>query len=796
MPEHSATPQMNARQMIMRQPATRWQDALPTGNGPVGAMMYGHICDEQILINHEANWYRAAQPKMVDLSDLLPRLRDLIERGAYQEAELFLDRHNTARGGEWRRTDPYQPVCDLRIITTTDGPFRAYRRGLDLTSGLAWTRWADKGREARRDLFCSRADDVIVLRVQAQGGVHPPQRFTLEAHDGGRNLAAGGWSAPPEPPPTVYEQRAEGEWLTLSGRFDTGQEFGAVSKVVAPEGALRQEGDALVVDAANRVLVLIKAFAGEPAATALPRLRDEIDALEPDFEALFSRHAALHSEIAGRMQLDLPAGPIQPNEDMLLQAYDGDVPTALVQTMFDYGRHLLICSSREGGWPANLQGVWNGDYVPAWSSDYHNDENIQMNYWQALPGSMPEVALPVFDYYCRFLDDYQQNARLIYGCRGILVPIAQTTHGLMYPGLWVSWTGAAGWLGQLFYDYYLFTGDRDFLARRAVPWLEQVALFYEDFLFYGADGRLVFSPSHSPENVPAREGASRVTVNATMDVAICRETLSNLCQAYRTLGLSPERIHKWEQMLGDLPPYEVNEDGALREWLHPDLPDNYHHRHQSHIYGLFPGIEITEERAPEIYAACRVAIEKRLVIGLTSQSGWSMAHMANVYARLGDGDRALECIEILTRSSTGPNLLTYHNDWRRMGLSLGGWGAIPPFQIDANFGVTAAVLEMLIYSRPGIIKILPALPAKWPTGSARGISCRGGMAADLEWDIPQGKIEVVLNSAQDGQILLRLPITPVKVTCRGGEAAPSDLGPSYRRLTMREREPLRLSIQF
>jgi alpha-L-fucosidase 2 len=208
---------------------------------------------------------------------------------------------------------------------------------------------------------------------------------------------------------------------------------------------------------------------------------------------------------------------------------------------------------------------------------------------------------------------------------------------------------------------------------RAVPWLREVAHFYEDFLFEGPDGKLVFSPSISPENTPIGEGMNLLTVNATMDVAICREALSNLCEACESLRIKQDGVARWRAMLDRLPEYAVNEDGALREWLHPKFEDNYHHRHQSHLYALFPGIEITEETHPALFEACRVAVEKRLVIGLTSQTGWSMAHMANIYARLGQGNRALECIEILARSSTGPNLFTYHNDWRDMGLSLAGW---------------------------------------------------------------------------------------------------------------------------
>jgi len=233
-----------------------------------------------------------------------------------------------------------------------------------------------------------------------------------------------------------------------------------------------------------------------------------------------------------------------------------------------------------------------------------------------------------------------------------------------------------------------------------------------------------------------------------------------------------------------MPEYEVNEDGAIREWLWPGLEDNYHHRHQSHIYPLFPGFEVTEESDPDLYEACRVAVEKRLVIGLTSQTGWSLSHMANIYARLGEGDRALECLEILTRSCTACNLLTYHNDWRKQGLTL-HWGeTYPPFQMDANFGLTAAVIEMLLFSTPTMLKLLPALPTKWPTGQINGLRSRCGVAVDIQWDLAAGSLRANLTSREAQTITVKLPFEPDTVDCDGAEIAASDYGPAYRQISL------------
>ena len=788
--------------MIMRGPATRWQDASPTGNGAIGAMMYGQIRSDIILLNHEGLYYPRGRGKLVDVFDQLPEVRRLIEQGRYEKASTLMPKVHAERGGIPEGstsdfTDPYQPFCDIRLRTSPQGPFRHYRRGVDFETGRAWMAWEDDAGSMVRELFVSRASDTVLLRIRGDQSGRVGCRLSL-SRDDLELRRDGGWASMKNLPPALCEQRIDDEgWLIFTGRFPEGYAFGSVGRVTVTNGRMRAEQGEIVVEGADELLLQLKLFAHEDPDEAVFGLRGELQDQTADFDQALAEHAALHGELFGRMTLELPAEKRASNEEMLMAAYDNTAPNALIQTMFEFGRYLLICSNRPGGWPANLQGIWNGDYAPAWNSDFHNDENIQMNYWQALPGNLPETTLPFFDYFESFMDDFRENARKLHGCRGIFVPIAQTTHGLAFPCTWTHWISAAGWLAQLFYDYTLFTDDRKFLAERAVPWLREVAHFYEDFLFEGPDGNLVFSPSISPENTPIGEGMHLLTVNATMDVAICREVLNNLCEACESLRIERDGVDRWRAMLDKLPEYAVNGDGALREWLHPRFEDNYHHRHQSHLYPLFPGFEITEETHPELVEACRIAVEKRLVIGLTSQTGWSMAHMANTYSRLGQGNRALECIEILTRSSTGPNLFTYHNDWRDMGLSLGGWGEKPPFQIDANFGITAAILEMLAFSKPGLIKLLPAIPDKWTHGRAFGIACRGGIVLDLEWDWPGGEMSATLISKRDQKVWVKLPagMKEAESGSERRETPPSHWGYSYLSVALPQGKPVRIRAE-
>jgi alpha-L-fucosidase 2 len=743
------------------QPATRWEEALPLGNGTLGALVHGNIARERIIVNHEDLWLRSQKPALPDVADCLPELRQLLFEGQYREADCFLDRKLTERGysfGRVEQIDPCHPAFDIEVIQQPDGAFSDYARAMNFETGEARVQWKDGATALERCVFVSRTDDLIAVQLKSSDAGSINAEIALREHpfEYKKGMGFPGFGKPDPFPIGFQPLEISDDTIVFRARYaSSGEEFGGVARLYTRGGAVHAEDSALKVSGADEALLLVKVFANEPSSEAVPRLLHEFQSLETDYEVLFARHRAEHAEMMNRVTLDI-----------------GE--SAQVDRMFRFGRYLLISSSRPGGMPAHLQGLWNGDYYPAWAADYHNDENIQMNYWQALPGNLPETTLPFFDYYESFLDDYRENARKIFGCRGIMAPLCQSTHGMALPGPWLNWTGAAGWLAQLFYDYWLFPGDRDFLANRAVPFLREIALFYEDFLCDDPQGNLCFAPSLSPENRPYIRGASKdrkmtsqkegevidldsdmpdsglATLNATMDIAIAKEVLSNLCTACKELSIEPEGVGRWQRLLDRLPDYQVNDDGALKEWAHDDLLDNYAHRHQSHIYPLFPGFEITAESDPALFKAADTAIRKRLELGLSAQTGWSLAHMANVYARLGEGDNALECLNLLCRSCVLPNGFTTHNDWRAQGITMfAGYGEAVPFQIDANFGLSAAVTEMLLQSVPGRVKLLPALPSKWTTGRVAGLRARGGIEIrELEWSAGTARATLVSQTEQ------------------------------------------------
>ena len=766
--------QSNQRLLKMAQPAGWWRDAFPLGNGHLGAMPYGRLCEERILINHEKLWYGGIVPELPDVSELLTKSRELIEQGeALAANELYWDALKTK--GKEGKCAVYHPAADITFSSVCEERFKNYQRYLDLEAGEAMTYWEWHGQPQVRRSFVSRADDCIVIEQLGSGLKALSWQLKIELHELMDAIRNNGELFEPL---IDFTSTADGEWLLGIGKYTDpnydGAEYGIVARVITPDSScvsVSESGQSLALKGAESVQIVAKVFVYEPSEDAVQRLQREIVELGADYDALLQRHVTLHSPQfnACRIEFTDTKATSMTNEALLLDAYSGSTSKELLQKMTDYGRYLLMGSSDESSVPSNLQGIWNGDYAPPWDCFFMINENLLMNYWQALPGGMNAEALGVFNFYESNLEAYRENAQKLYGCRGIFIPALTSpetglsTHG----GSWiVNWISGAGWLCQLFYDYYLFNRDEVFLKERLLPFMREVAIFYEDYFTYDAAGKVVISPSTSPENWPKESSAikspssihPRMTVNATMDVAVARELLSNLLSGARVCGLYEDSVEQWECMLKGLPEYEINEDGAIREWLDHRFSDNYEHRHLSHIYPVFPGYEVTKESHPTLFSAFETAVDKRGTVGLKDQTGWSLAHMANIRARMGDGASAFDCLETLMQTCVGKNFFTYHNDYRGSGVSMDWFfGRSTPFQIDANMGITAAVYEMLVQSSSSVIKLLPALPSELPTGKVTGMCTRAAVTVDLEWQLDPFILKANFTSNRDQTITVQLP---------------------------------------
>ncbi len=730
------------KKLINLYPAKSWNEATPLGNGQIGASVYGCRYDERVLINHEMLFNYAKGAPFPNVSHALPIVRALMDEGKYDEAETYYTNEIKKHGFKSEK-GKYYPALDIHMIFEEEGDFENYKRELDLERGVCTVFYKENGAQAMRTFFVSSVDNLVVCRIKKEAPFD--LKMTLERHD----LADcfGGYYK------DEITSFSRDNYLYTNLETEGKLHYSGLIKIISTDGEIKKGDDVQKrLDMSGNVALknylkienateICFALSFDYIAKKFEQMREELDRINYSYDELLARHVAKFSELFNRTRLEISQGENVSTEELMLGGYAGSIDTRLVEKMADFGRYLLISSSVDCQCPANLQGLWNGEYSPAWCSTYFNNENIQMAYWQACGGGLSEALLPLFNLYEKYMDDYRENATNLFGCRGILLPLFMDNSNGKKDNLQphvLYWTGSSAWISAIYYDYYLYTRDEEFLRRRAYPFMKESMQFYEDFLVTDESGMLKSYPSDSPENRPNGTfngaGELSVCINPTMDFALIKELLTNLIASARGLNIDADKVQVWEDMLAKIPPYEINEDGAIKEWLHPDFKDNYHHRHQSHIYPLFPGMEIDSDSG-ELFEATKIAVDKRLVIGLKAQTGWSLAHMANIYARLNDGQSSLHCLDLLLRFCTGPNLYTYHNDWRNMGVTLKFiHGDKPPFQIDANMGFVSAVYEMLIYSTPEKITLLPALPQKWGSGSIKGICTRAGVTADISWN--------------------------------------------------------------
>lgn len=741
-----------------------WREAIPLGNGTTGASVYGSVWDETIMITHTDLWWRSHIQELPDVSYILPEIRKMLLQNRPMEADRLMKQELESKGYRPQLALPL-PLCDLKLKMATAHGFRNYRRSLDMATGEAEVTWDDGDRTYRRTCFVTYDKDVFVMEIAEKH--HRPFRceFYLHSHDTDDAQKFGATAEDLLPAERQSYATPDGH-LFYSAQNDDGTFFGAVASIVA-DGETEIKEDHLVVLAATKVTIILKTFIKASSREQRHETRNQVDACGVSYQALFAPHAAAWQSRFLATSLHLrPQAQQHCNEELLLDAYQGEASEEMLEKLWNYGRYLLLASSREGGNPCHLYGLWCGEYQGTWAFNMVN-VNLQMIYWQALSSNMPELLLPVFDYVERLMDDFRLNAARLYGCRGIFIPAPTTPETgviqVILPHI-LYWTGGAGWVGQHYYHYYLCTRDKAFLKNRAIPYLKEVALFYEDFFVEGEDGFYMTIPSNSPENSPgnywdgeAGMGAiMETTMNATMDFAIAKETLTHLIEACEICGVEADNIPKWEQMRAKIPPYQTNDDGAIKEWMHEFFKDNYKHRHLSHIYPLFPGDEVHRETDPELYAAFVLAAKKRLQIGLNQQTGWSLAYLSNIFARMQDGDQALECLDLISRACVLRNFMTVHNDWRQMGIGVRmPWA---PVQLDANMGMTAALNEMLMQSYGDTILVLPALPARLRQGHVKGLLTRQGILVDICWDMDRMCFDVTLdNHHAPREIILRAP---------------------------------------
>lgn len=700
-------------------PAKCWSEALPVGNGRFGGMVFGHPQREMIQLNEDSVWSGKKLDRInPDALSSLPKIRKLIRDGKLEEAqELTM----YALSGVPNSERAYQTAGECYINLHGLGEIEEYKRELDLETGIASVTYQADGVIYKREVIASAAAGCMAVHLTASAP------FSFDCHLGRAHNFTD----------EVYREKPDLVYFQVDGGMD-GISFCEAVLASVPEHAKDEQtsieiiGEHLVIKHVTECTLYLDAETSFRQQNYTQAAKDRCrQTAERGWDVFKEEHLEDYQNLFGRMQLHYArsqeAKEAVPTDQRLLAVQNGEEDMGLLELYFQYGRYLLIASSREGSLPANLQGLWNDSLTPAWESKYTVNINTEMNYWMAETGNLSECHIPLFEHLERICENGKETARRMYGCRGsvchhntdLYADTAPQDHSISS----TFWVMGGAWLSTHIWEHYQFTKDLAFL-QKYFEVIEQNVQFFYDFLIEGKDDTLVTSPSLSPENTyQMADGTKGVLCESpAMDTEILLELFRGYIGACRVLGMDEERIRRAESVMARFPELKIGKHGQLMEWMEDYEEPEPGHRHISHLYGVYPGSSISWEKTPELMEAALVSLERRLANG-GGHTGWSRAWIIGLWAAFGNGEKAYENLREILCMGTFPNLMDNHP-------MINGY----VFQIDGNFGAAAAMIEMLVKSREGYLKLLPAVTEETQSGRISGVRIRGGAELSMQWE--------------------------------------------------------------